>query len=74
MNYIAQLFNKYGTICLHVAKHDSSLLNILFQGGGSAEFIDLEGFQLELVRPDFVWDTVSYTLTHGNFISQITVI
>ena len=52
VTYIAQLFSKHGSICLYVAKHDVPVLNILFQGGGSAEFVDLKGFHLELVRPD----------------------
>ena len=67
------IIQKHGSICLYVAKHDAPLLNILFQGGGSAEFIDLEGFHLELVPPDYVWDTVKYTLTYGEFTSRINV-
>jgi len=74
VTYITQLFNKHGSICLYIAKHDAPLLNILFQGGGSAEFIDLEGFHLELVRPDYVWDTVKYTLTYGEFSARLNVI
>jgi len=35
---------------------------------------DVEGFHFELVRPDYVWDTVKYTLTYGEFIAQLTVI
>ena len=74
VSYIAQVFDKHESICLYVAKHDAPILTILFQGGGSADFIDLEGFQLELVRRDFVWVTVRYTLTFGAFVAQITVI
>ena len=74
VTYIAQLFNKHGSICLYVAKHHAPRLNILFQGGGSAEFIDLEGFHLELVRPDYFWDTVKYTLTYGEFSPRLNVI
>ena len=33
VTYLAQVFNKHGSMCLYVAKHDASLLNILFQGG-----------------------------------------
>jgi len=51
VTHIAKLFKKHGSICLYVEKHDTPLLNILFQGGGSAEFIDLEGFHLEIVDP-----------------------
>ena len=57
---------------VYVAKHYAPLLNILFQGG--VQNLDLDGFQFELVQPDFVWDTVRYTLTYGNFIAQLTVI
>ena len=74
VNYIALLFNKHGTICLYVGKHEAPLLNIVLQGGGIADFIDLEGFHFELVRPDYVWDTVKYTLSFGEFSAQLTVI
>jgi hypothetical protein len=40
--------------CLYIAKNDAPLHNILFQGGGIAEFTDLEGFQLQFLEPDFV--------------------
>jgi len=33
VTYIVQLFNKHVRICLYVAKHDTPLLDILFQGG-----------------------------------------
>ena len=33
VTYIAQLFNKHGSICLYVAKHDVPVLNILFRVG-----------------------------------------
>ena len=68
------IIQKHGSICLYVAKHDAPLLNILFQGGGSAEFIDLEGFHLQLVRPVYVWDTVKYTLKYGEFSVRLNVI
>ena len=58
----------------YVAKHDAPPLDILFQGGGNAEFKDLEGFHLELVRPDYVWNTVKYTLTYGEFSARLNVI
>ena len=45
-----------------------------FQCGGSAEFIDLAGFHFELVRPDYVWDTVEYTLTYGELSARLKII
>ena len=42
-------------------------------GWGSAEFIDLEGFYLQLLEPDFVWDVVS-TPSYGEFSVQLNVI
>ena len=74
VRYIERVFDKYEIIYLYVAKYDAPLLNILFQGGGSADFVELEGFKLELFRPDYVWDTVRYTLTYGDFMAQLTVI
>ena len=74
LTYIAQIFNKHGTICLYVAKKDTPHQNILFRGGGSAEFIDLEGFHLQILEPDFVWDMVKYTLTYGEFSVEMNVI
>jgi hypothetical protein len=61
VSYIERVFDKHESICLYVHKHDAPLLNILFQGGGSADFVELEGFKLELFRPDYVWDTMRYT-------------
>ena len=73
MTYLAQLFNKHGSISQYLAKHDAPLLNIVFQGGRSAEHTGLKGFQLELFRPDFIWDTLRYTLAYDDFIAQLTV-
>ena len=69
VTYIAQIFNKHSSICLYIAKNDTPLQNILFQGGSRKKFIDLEGFQLQLLKPDFVWDMVKYNFTYGEFFS-----
>jgi hypothetical protein len=61
--YIAQLFNKHCSICLYVAKFDTPLLDTLFQGVGSAEFIDLEGFHFEYPSrvPGPCWSILTVT-------------
>ena len=43
-------------------------------GWGSAEFIDLERFHLQLLEPDFFWDMVKYTLTYVEFSVRLNVI
>ena len=72
MTYIAQLFDKHVTRCLHIAKHDASLLSKLFQSGGNSEFYRSGRFQFELVRPNYVWDTGKYTRTYVEFSAQLT--
>ena len=44
VSYKARVFNMHESICLYVAKYDAPLLNVMVQSGGSADFINLEGF------------------------------
>jgi len=44
VTYIAQLFNKHGSICLYLGKHDTPLLNIMFKAGGVQNLSIWKGF------------------------------
>ena len=57
----------------YMAKKDTPLQKILFQGG-CAEFINLEGFHFHLLESYFVWDMVKYNPTYVEFSVQLNVI
>ena len=50
------------------------LQNILFQGVGSAEFFNLEGFHFYPLEPDFDWDMLKCNVTCGDFSLELDVI